>query len=68
MWQGMDVVYFGADDFLELYRLIGSMPWWAGSLEDASIAMVALSRDVPVWTFNYRDLNAFPNLQFWTPA
>jgi hypothetical protein len=44
------------------------MSWWGGSLEDALVAMVALDRSTPAWTFNYRDLGAFPNLRFWSPG
>jgi hypothetical protein len=58
----------GRDELTDLEELIESMPWWGGSLEDATLAMVGLRGDVPVWTFNYRDLRAFPNLQFWTPG
>jgi predicted nucleic acid-binding protein len=63
-----DHIYVDETDLEELHMLLALMPWWGGSLEDATIAMVGLSRDIPVWTFNYRDLRAFPNLQFWTPA
>jgi hypothetical protein len=48
--------------------LLRARPEWLGTLEDAIVAQAALARDVPVWTFNYRDLTAFPNLQFWTPG
>lgn len=30
--------------------------------------MVGLARSVPVWTFNYRDMNAFQGLHLWTPG
>ena len=52
----------------ELAGLLEAMPRWTGSLEDALVAMVALRTDTPVWTVNYRDLAAFPNFRFWTPA
>ena len=66
--ESFTVVYFDPDDLDNLQELIESMPWWGGSLEDATVAMLALERDVPVWTFNYRDLKAFTNLEFWTPG
>ncbi len=56
------------NDLIELEAILDSMPRWSGSLEDATLAMIGLRRDVPVWTLNYRDLAAFPNLRFWTPA
>lgn len=60
--------YIESDELARLHELILLMGWWGGSLEDAVLAMSGLARDVPVWTYNYRDLRAFPNLQFWTPA
>ena len=65
---GFEVAFIANTDLVALRRLVDSMPWWEGSLEDAALAMIGLRRDVPVWTFNYRDLRAFTNLQFWTPG
>ncbi|HLH25205.1 MAG TPA: hypothetical protein VK066_22005 [Chloroflexota bacterium] len=31
-------------------------------------AVTGLSLSVPVWTLNYRDLAAYPNLHLWTPS
>lgn len=55
-------------DLDEIVGLAEGMPLWSGSLEDALVAMVGLRTDTPVWTLNYRDLAAFPNLRFWTPG
>ena len=52
----------------ELADLVESIPTWAGSLEDALLGFLGQQLNAPVWTFNYRDLQAFRNLQFWTPA
>jgi predicted nucleic acid-binding protein len=52
----------------ELAEMVDGMPRWPGSLEDALLALIGGRMNVPVWTFNYRDLRAFRNLQFWTPA
>jgi hypothetical protein len=68
MRDSFDVYKLDDGDLTEIYALLVSMPWWEGSLEDAALAMIGLARDVPVWTLNYRDLKAFPNLQFWTPS
>jgi predicted nucleic acid-binding protein len=66
--RSLTLLYLDDDDLDRLQEIVVSMPWWHGSLEDAALAMTALTRDIPVWTFNYRDLRAFPNLQFWSPA
>jgi predicted nucleic acid-binding protein len=52
----------------ELAQMVDAIPRWPGSLEDAVLAFVGGRTNAPVWTFNYRDLRAFPNLQFWTPG
>jgi predicted nucleic acid-binding protein len=51
----------------ELSDLVNSMPWWAGSLEDALLALLATRLDAPLWTFNYRDFTGFHDLPFWNP-
>jgi len=63
-----EILYLDSGDVVTVQEMIVRMPWWGGSLEDATLAMVALQRDVPLWTFNYRDLTAFPNLEFWSPG
>ena len=52
----------------ELAEMVESMSRWPGSLEDTLLALIGGRMNAPVWTFNYRDLRAFRNLQFWTPA
>jgi predicted nucleic acid-binding protein len=64
----LEIVYPERVDLKAMVRVLRAMPEWPGSLEDALVAVTALQRDVPVWTFNYRDLAAFRNLHFWTPA
>ena len=66
MQDGFTLAYFDSNDLRQLQVLVEAMPGWGGSLEDALVAMAALTRNAPVWTFNYRDLRAFPNLSFWT--
>jgi predicted nucleic acid-binding protein len=68
MQETIEFVYPKEDDLNEVVSVLDSMPTWPGSLEDALVAVTALWYDVPVWTLNYRDLGAFRNLHFWTPA
>jgi predicted nucleic acid-binding protein len=56
------------DMLADLAAMVDGMPRWSGSLEDAVVAYIGGDMGAPVWTFNYRDLGAFPNLQFWTPG
>lgn len=68
MRESLDIVHPDPEELGHLEALLDSMPRWAGSLEDATVALIGLRTDTPVWTLNYRDLAAFPNLRFWTPA
>ncbi len=68
MRQSLVIVYPAETDFEEVTDVLAGLPAWKGTLEDALVALLALRLDVPVWTMNYRDLSAFPNLHFWTPA
>jgi hypothetical protein len=56
MLDAFELSFVASEDLAVLRRLMDSMPRWDGSLEDATIAMTGLRRDIPVWTFNYRDL------------
>ena len=65
--EGVVVVPFTSEDLEEARLLLARLPDWGGTLEDASVALLALRLRVPAWTLNYRDLGVFPSLQFWTP-
>ena len=68
MQRVLEIVYVEPDQVLVIDQILERMPRWHGTLEDATVAVIAEARAVPVWTLNYRDLRAFPNLQFWTPG
>lgn len=53
------------ESFVVLQASVQGLPGWRGSLEDASVALLALRLKAPVWTFNYRDLGVFKGLSFW---
>jgi len=63
-----EFVEINLDGLDELVAMVAAIPRWPGSLEDAALAYVGGRMQAAVWTYNYRDLRAFPNLQFWTPA
>ena len=67
MMEGAVVVPFTLEDLEGARLLLARLPGWEGTLEDASVALLALRLKAPVWTLNYRDLGAFPALRFWTP-
>jgi predicted nucleic acid-binding protein len=68
MLDSLEIMLLGDLDFLEIEQIVNRIEGWNGSLEDATLALVATQRGAPTWTFNYRDLAAFPNLEFWTPG
>lgn len=50
-----------------LYNLVRSVPDWKGSLEDASVILVAQEYKCSVWKLNYRDFSRFSFLDLWNP-
>lgn len=68
MREDLEITNPGPVELGEIMTVLGRMPTWQGTLEDALVAVTGLWLDAPVWTLNYRDLAAFPNLHFWTPG
>jgi predicted nucleic acid-binding protein len=68
MRSGFEILYPDESALERATDVLASMPDWAGSLEDALVAVTGLWLDVPVWTLNDRDFGAFRNLHFWTPS
>jgi predicted nucleic acid-binding protein len=67
MTRSLDLAYPMQDEFVAAATLAGALRGWGGTLEDALVAVTALGRRVPVWTMNFRDLGAIPELHFWNP-
>lgn len=68
MLDTLEVQFMTFEALLELEFIVNNMPSWNGSLEDAALVFVAREKKANVWTFNYRDLAAFQDLEFWTPS
>jgi hypothetical protein len=60
-------VFLNNADVIALQLLIRSLPGWRGSLEDASVILIAQRDRCPVWTMNYQDFGTIQGLEFWTP-
>ncbi len=65
MVEALEVVPLGLEDLKAIQILLASRPEWRGTLEDASVVLLALRSKAPVWTLNYRDLGVFRELSFW---
>lgn len=65
MREGLEVVPLGLGELDAIQALLQALPDWKGTVEDASVALLALRLGVPVWTLNYRNLGVFPKLEFW---
>ena len=62
------VVPLELDALEEAVALVRSLPGWTGTLQDASLVVLARQYGCAVWTLDYRDLSRFAELAFWTPA
>jgi predicted nucleic acid-binding protein len=65
MLEALEVEPLRADDLEAIGLLLAARPEWKGTLEDASVVLLALRLGAPVWTLNYRDLGVFSELSFW---
>ncbi|WP_204152731.1 type II toxin-antitoxin system VapC family toxin [Leptolyngbya sp. CCY15150] len=55
-------------DFEVLESMVLQLPDWKGSLEDATVVLMALQYRCPIWTYNFRDFSSFKSLEFWNPG
>ena len=65
MLEALELVPLGLEDLERIQVLLAGRPEWRGTLEDASVVLLALKVGAPVWTLNYRDLGVFKELSFW---
>lgn len=67
MEESLHFIAMDRTEFDELTVMMYNLPKWQGSLEDASVAAMALRYRCPVWTLNFRDFGLFKTLEFWNP-
>lgn len=67
MGDSLHLIDINKAELNELKAMLLQLPQWQGSLEDATVILVALRYRCPVWTYNFRDFAAFKSLNFWTP-
>jgi predicted nucleic acid-binding protein len=67
MEDSLHLIEINKADLTNLKAMLLQLPKWQGSLEDATVVLVALRYRCPVWTYNFRDFAAFKSLNFWAP-
>ncbi len=67
MQESLEVDPLNLADLSELTLMVQSLTNWKGSLEDASVILMAQRHQCPIWTLNYRDLGIFKGIEFWNP-
>jgi predicted nucleic acid-binding protein len=67
MEDSLYLIEFTKADLIDIKSFLLQIPQWKGSLEDATVILVALRYQGLVWTYNFRDFSAFRTLNFWTP-
>lgn len=66
MVEALEIVPMRAEDLEAIQVLLAGRPDWRGTLEDASVVLLALRAKASVWTLNRWDLGEFRELLFWT--
>ena len=62
------IIPISETDFAIISDLVLQITNWQGTLEDASVIVIAQQYQAQVWTLDYKDLGYFSNVQFWTPS
>ena len=62
------IIPISETDFATISDLVLQIANWQGTLEDASVILIAQKYQAQVWTLDYKDLGYFSNVQFWTPS
>lgn len=68
MQENLKFVPLNQQDVDEIYLTVQTLPQWQGSLEDATVILLAQRYSCPIWTLNYRDFGVFKFLEFWNPV
>jgi predicted nucleic acid-binding protein len=68
MEKSLHLMAINRTEFDDLTAMIYALPQWQGTLEDATVAAMALHYRCPVWTLNFRDFGIFSKLKFWNPS
>ena len=62
------IIPISETDFATISDLVLQIANWQGTLEDASVILIAQKYQAQVWTLEYKDFGYFSNVQFWTPS
>lgn len=54
-------------DFVTISDLVLNFSHWRGTLEDASVIVIAKKYQGQIWTIDYKDLGFFGDIEFWNP-
>jgi len=61
------IVTISESDFLNILDLVLNFSHWRGTLEDASVMVIAKKYHGQIWTIDYKDLGFFGDIEFWNP-
>ena len=65
MQNSLHAIPIGQSGFERICLMMQGLSQWRGSLEDATVIILAQRYRCPVWTLNYRDFGMFKSLEFW---
>lgn len=61
------IVTISESDFMSISDLVLNFSHWRGTLEDASVIVIAKKYQGQIWTIDYKDLGFFGDIEFWNP-
>lgn len=63
--EALEIVPFDGPDIEDAITLVAATSEWKGTLQDASVVVLARQFRLPVWTLDYRDFSQFPDIKLW---
>lgn len=63
--EALDIFQLDEGGIQDAMALVVTTAQWQGTLQDASIVVIARLLDINVWTLDYRDFGRFQDLQLW---
>ncbi len=63
--EALDIFQLDEGGIQDAMALVVTTAQWQGTLQDASIVVIARLLDVNIWTLDYRDFSRFQDLHLW---
>jgi predicted nucleic acid-binding protein len=65
LWNALEILPLNESEIENAIALTAATDDWLGTLQDATIIILARQLNLPVWTLDYRDFSRFSDISLW---